>query len=111
MTSNPKPNIRQKIRKVAPQPTTKFFVYLLRCSDNTLYCGSTTNLDKRLHAHNNLKSAAKYTRARRPVRLVYHEKWPTYAEVRKREGEIKRMTRKEKNVLMTKKISRVNDLL
>jgi putative endonuclease len=66
----------------------------------TFYCGSTNNLEKRIHAHNHLKTAAKYTRGRRPVRLVYHEEWPTYAEVRKREGEIKRMTREEKEKMI-----------
>lgn len=89
-------NIRQKISPVAAQPDQKFFVYLLLCSDNTLYCGSTTDLVKRLHAHNNLKSAAKYTRARRPVVLVYHEELPTFSAMRAREGEIKRMPREGK---------------
>lgn len=79
----------------------KFFVYLLLCSDNTLYCGSTSDINKRLHAHNNLKSAAKYTRARRPVTLVYSEELKNFSEMRKREGEIKRLSRIEKEKIIS----------
>lgn len=71
-------------------------VYILECKDNTLYTGSTMDLVKRLREHNELKSGAKYTRARRPVRVVYQEKCKTLAEVRAREAEIKRMTRGKK---------------
>ncbi len=78
----------------------KFFVYLLSCSDNTLYCGSTCNLDKRLHAHNNLKSGAKYTSGRRPVKLFYSEECKDFASMRKREVEIKKMKREEKEKLI-----------
>jgi len=73
-----------------------WFVYLLECADKTLYCGSTNDLEKRLHAHNNLNSGAKYTSGRRPVTLVHSESFKTYAEAREREGEVKRMTRQEK---------------
>lgn len=73
-----------------------FFTYILQCADKTLYVGSTNDLDKRLHAHNNLKSGAHYTKIRRPVVLKYSEKFDTYAEVRAREGELKRMSRAEK---------------
>lgn len=73
-----------------------FIVYILRCKDGTLYTGSTNDLEKRVHAHNHLKSAAKYTRARRPVELVYSETCATFAEVRSREAALKRLTREEK---------------
>lgn len=73
-----------------------FFVYLLQCADETFYVGSTNNLEKRLHAHNNLKSGAHYTKIRRPVVLKYSESHATYALARAREGELKRMTRAEK---------------
>jgi putative endonuclease len=72
------------------------FVYILECADQTLYVGSTNDLDKRLHQHNHLKSGAHYTKIRRPVVLKYSEKCVTYGEARKREGEIKRLTRTEK---------------
>lgn len=73
-----------------------FLVYILKCSDATLYVGSTTDMEKRLHEHNNLKAGAHYTKIRRPVKLVYSEECDSYAEVRKREGELKRLTRKQK---------------
>lgn len=71
-------------------------VYILKCSDGTLYTGSTVDMTKRLREHNGLKSGAKYTRARRPVEVVYQEECETFAEVRAREAEIKRMSREEK---------------
>lgn len=73
-----------------------FFTYILQCADKTLYVGSTNDLEKRLYSHNNLKSGAHYTKIRRPVVLKYSEKFDTYAEVRAREGELKRMSRTEK---------------
>jgi putative endonuclease len=73
-----------------------FFVYILECSDNTLYTGSTHDLQKRLHDHNATGAGAKYTRGRRPVKLVYTRKCTTLARARKIEAEIKRLTRKEK---------------
>lgn len=81
----------------------KYFVYILECADGTLYSGSTNDLEKRLHAHNNLKSGAHYTKIRRPVTLKYFESFPTYAESRKREGEIKRLSREEKIKLIANK--------
>ncbi len=73
-----------------------YYVYILECADTTLYVGSTTDLEKRLHAHNHLKSGAHYTKIRRPVVLKYSEKHKTYSKVRAREGELKRMSREEK---------------
>ncbi len=73
-----------------------FFVYILRCADGTLYTGSTNNLEKRIAEHNFAKSGAHYTKIRRPVVLVHSETFSTYAEARKREGEIKRLKREEK---------------
>ena len=73
-----------------------FYIYILKCSDKTLYIGSTNDLEKRLHQHNNLKSGAHYTKIRRPVKIVYSEKAQTYSEARKREGELKRLNRAEK---------------
>jgi putative endonuclease len=77
-----------------------YSVYILECADKTLYVGSTNDLEKRLHAHNNLKSGAHYTKIRRPVKLKYSEKVMSYSEVRKREAELKRLTREEKLALI-----------
>jgi len=72
------------------------FVYILKCKDKTLYIGYTNNLKKRVFAHNNFKTGAKYTKARRPVTLLYSEKFRTKSKAMKREYELKQMTRKEK---------------
>jgi len=73
-----------------------YVAYILECSDRTLYAGSTGDLPKRLHEHNHAKAGAKYTRGRRPVRAVYAEEFATLAQARKREAEIKRLTRQGK---------------
>jgi putative endonuclease len=73
---------------------------MLQCSDNTYYTGCTNNITKRLLLHNSAKSGAKYTRMRQPVTLLYSETYLTYSEARFREGEIKRLSRKEKEVLV-----------
>jgi putative endonuclease len=77
-----------------------YFVYIVKCADNTLYTGCTNNLEKRIRLHNSTKSGAKYTRVRRPVTLVYSEEYKTLAEGRAREAEIKRLTRSEKEKLL-----------
>ena len=73
-----------------------FFVYLLRYSDGSLYCGWTTDLKRRLAAHNSGKRGAKYTRTRRPVELVYFEELENKNSAMKREYEIKQLSRAEK---------------
>lgn len=79
-----------------------FIVYILRCSDESLYVGCTNNIEKRLHQHNHLKSGAHYTKIRRPVILVYTETYKTLRESKQREYEIKKLTRKNKLKLFTK---------
>ncbi|MGD8192556.1 GIY-YIG nuclease family protein [Brevibacillus ginsengisoli] len=75
------------------------FVYILRCSDDTLYTGYTTNLVRRLHQHNEGK-AAKYTRGRGPVEMVYTEEGADRSWGLKREEAIKRLPRKKKERLI-----------
>ena len=77
------------------------YVYLLRCNDDSLYCGWTTDLDARLKAHNSGRGA-KYTRSRLPVTLVYHEVYADLHEALSREWHIKRMSRGEKLALIGK---------
>ena len=79
-----------------------YFVYLLRCTDNSLYCGQTNDLERRVKQHNSIDSKSKYTRSRRPVRLVYFEKYKTINETLKREIEIKKMTKIKKEMLIKK---------
>ncbi|MFA6017170.1 MAG: GIY-YIG nuclease family protein [Patescibacteria group bacterium] len=79
-----------------------YYLYLLRCSDNSLYCGQTKDLQRRIKEHNSDDSKSKYTRARRPVKLVYFEKYKTINEVLKREFEIKKLTKEKKETLVKK---------
>lgn len=71
------------------------YTYIVKCSDGSLYTGWTNNLEKRIEDHN-AGRGAKYTKARRPVVLVYKEEFSTKQEAMKREWEIKRLSRKEK---------------
>lgn len=72
------------------------YTYILKCADDTLYVGSTNDLEKRLHQHNNLKQGAHYTKIRRPVVMVYSEVCENLGVARKREAELKRLSRAEK---------------
>ncbi len=73
--------------------------YLLRCADGTLYCGITNDIEKRLNAHN-AGIAAKYTRARTPVELVFSENCIDRSCASRREMEIKKLTRSQKLALV-----------
>jgi putative endonuclease len=77
------------------------YTYILKCADDTLYCGWTNDLEKRLKAHNEGKGA-KYTRSRLPVTLAYYEEYETSIEAQKREYQIKKLSRKEKLKLIEK---------
>lgn len=75
------------------------YTYLLRCADDTLYCGWTNSLEERVRAHNAGKGA-KYTRGRRPVTLVYYETFATKQEAMQREAAIKKLSREQKEQLV-----------
>ena len=77
----------------------KSYTYILKCSDNTLYTGWTTDLPKRLKSHNQGKGA-KYTRTRLPVTLVYWETFDTKKEAMQREAAIKKLSRPQKERLI-----------
>ena len=81
------------------------YVYIVRCSDQTLYTGWTNHLKERIEAHNAGKGA-KYTKARRPVELVYFETFEYKSDALKREYQIKQLKKieKEKLILSKKKI-------
>ena len=78
----------------------KTYTYILRCADGTLYCGWTNDIEKRLAAHNSGK-ASKYTRSRLPAELVYVETFDTKQEAMSREARIKRLSRRQKLVLIS----------
>ena len=77
----------------------KSYTYILRCADGTLYTGWTNDLAQRLAAHN-AGTAAKYTRSRRPVELVYYETFPAREAAMARERAIKGLSRAEKLALI-----------
>lgn len=79
-----------------------YTVYIVCCKDKTLYTGYTNNLEKRIHDHNFSKTAAKYTRSRRPVKLVYSENFRSLSKALKREIAIKKFSRVEKLILIKK---------
>jgi len=75
-------------------------VYLLRCSDNSLYCGVTTDLIRRVEEHNTSIKGAKYTKTRRPVSLVYSQCADGRSEACKLEAKIKKMSKIKKELLV-----------
>lgn len=76
-----------------------FHVYILECSDGTFYTGYTSDLMRRLGEHNHGSKGARYTKARRPVKLIHHEEYKTRSEAMKRENEIKKLSHDEKGEL------------
>lgn len=81
-----------------------FYVYILQCADKTLYTGRTNDIGKRVRIHNESKRGAKYTRTRRPVILLYKERFRTLSKALKREYAIKQLTRKDKLALIRKNL-------
>ena len=78
-----------------------YYFYILRCSDNSLYCGMTSNLGKRINEHNSGNSkGAKYLRAKKPVALVYSETHPDIKSAMNRELQVKRWTKAKKEALV-----------
>ena len=79
-----------------------YFVYILECSDGSLYTGITKDITKRLDEHNTKDTGAKYTKARRPVKLLYEEASENRSSASKREYAIKKLTRFKKLQLIKK---------
>ena len=78
-----------------------YHFYILRCADSTLYCGQTNNLKRRIEEHNFGKAkSAKYTKNRRPVKLIYHEDFKTLKKAIQREIEVKSWTKAKKDILV-----------
>ena len=89
---------------VAQKAKKQWFVYIVRCRDNTFYTGITTNLDRRVIAHNSPKGGASYTRGRQPVALIYSELWANRSLATKREYAIKKMTKFQKLRLVSSQL-------
>jgi putative endonuclease len=73
-----------------------YYLYILKCSDGTLYTGITTDLERRLKEHNTSRLGSKYTRVRRPVTLVYSKKFDNRSTASAEESRIKKLSRQEK---------------
>jgi putative endonuclease len=86
-----------------------YYVYILRCADNTLYTGSTNDVAARELAHNAARGA-KYTAGRRPVRVVYSEPHASRSAAQIREAQLKRWTRAKKEALIAGKLALLKQL-
>jgi putative endonuclease len=73
-----------------------YYLYILKCRDRTLYTGITTDLERRVKEHNGGKLGARYTRGRRPVKLVFSREFKGRSIAQKEECRIKKLTKKEK---------------
>jgi putative endonuclease len=83
-----------------------FYVYIVKCNDGSYYTGYTDNLELRLKEHNGeLVGGAKYTLSHRPVELVYSEPFQNRGDAMKREAEIKKMTHREKEIVIQKNVN------
>jgi|TARA_B110000914_G_scaffold198128_1_gene188328 putative endonuclease len=78
----------------------EWYVYIVQCSDKSLYTGITVDIDRRVLEHNTSNKGAKYTRPRRPVQLVYSEAYEDRSSASKRESAIKKLNRVEKLALL-----------
>jgi len=79
-----------------------YFVYIAQCSDDTFYTGITSDLKRRIEEHNSSKLGAKYTKARRPVKLIYSKEFNDRSTAQIEEARIKNLTRREKLEFITK---------
>ena len=84
-----------------PEQPPAWFVYIVRCADNSLYTGITTDLARRVDEHNHSDKGAKYTRCRRPVHLVYNEPIHSKQAACKREWLIKQLSKSQKEALIS----------
>jgi putative endonuclease len=91
--------MEEKDAETARQPEQPWFLYILRCRNNTFYTGVTKDLERRLKMHNDGK-ASRYTRARRPVKMIYQEHCAGHAQALVRECQVKELSRKEKEKLI-----------
>ena len=80
----------------------KYYFYIAKCADSTLYSGQTNDLAERLEEHNSGKGA-KYTASRKPIKIVYSEEFSTRGEAMQREAEVKKLSRKKKLKLVRRK--------
>lgn len=85
-----------------------YFVYMLRCVDNSIYTGITLDLRRRVNEHNSSDKGAKYTKSRRPVKLVYSEEHKSKTEAMQREIKLKKLSRTQKESLISQSNFEIN---
>ena len=103
MAGNGRNNAEAEWDEPVPEATRDWFVYILRCADGSLYTGVATDVQRRLQEHNgDARLAARYTRSRRPLTLVYSEPAAGRAAACRREAAIKRLTRRAKQRLIAR---------
>ena len=73
-----------------------YYLYILKCADETLYTGITVDIERRVSEHNTSKLGAKYTKSRRPVELVYSRRFRNRSNATKAEAKMKKLSREEK---------------
>lgn len=88
------------MKRTVKRSGTAFYTYIIECRDGTYYTGYTSNLERRIKAHNGEGRGAKYTRGRGPVRVVWNKKYKYLAYAMKLECKIKQLNRKQKQMLV-----------
>ena len=86
----------QVIANAPDAPVSEWFLYVVKCADDTLYTGITTDVTRRLHEHNNTTKGAKYTKKRRPVALLHTVGYEDRASASQAESKFKKLSRKQK---------------
>jgi putative endonuclease len=82
----------------------RWFFYVVRCKDDSLYAGVTTDISRRIKEHNSKKGGAKYTFPRRPVELIYSEEHSNRSLAQKEEYRFKQLSRKEKHITISERL-------
>jgi putative endonuclease len=93
--------MKEKEQRATDQSCTGWYVYIIRCRDNSYYTGITTDLTRRIDEHNSSKKGARYTRPRRPVELVYSEQAASRSMATRRESQIKKLSPSAKRLLIS----------
>ncbi|MFZ2187129.1 MAG: GIY-YIG nuclease family protein [Candidatus Moraniibacteriota bacterium] len=94
----------EKMERMGKMKKNLYALYMLRCADGTLYTGITVDVRRRISEHNSSSLGAKYTRGRRPVKLVFSKLFRNRSEASGEEARIKKLSRAEKLAMIKKKI-------
>ena len=98
----------KEISQKKNKPSSRYYLYILKCHDSTLYTGITTDLERRIKEHNFSDLGARYTHARRPVELVYYKKMANRSLASREEYRVKNLTRPKKLEIIAFKASNID---